>query len=120
MLRIPGIPAALLLASTVMAAPFPADTASAAGAVFRGRFYAPPAGYLSLDALPAGFRSQVRSLRFDRRGVFEGTAALTGIERKAYALGSSLHVLTRASTLRRRLPFAEGDTVDRETLLDAE
>lgn len=112
-----GFAAVLLLTSTLMAAPLPADSSRA---VLPGRFYAPPTGYLPLEALPAGFRSQVRALRFDRRGAFEGTAALTGIERKAYALGSSIHVLTRASTLRRRLPFAEGDTVDRETLLDAQ
>jgi hypothetical protein len=96
-----------------------ADSA-ATRAILHGRFYAPPPGFSGPAALPPDFRARVHSLRLDRRGAFEGTAALTGIERKIYAVGSSLHVLTRAATVRRFLPFTEGDMVDRQALSDAE
>jgi hypothetical protein len=106
--------------------PSPSSPADSSGrfasqkAIFRGRFYAPPPGFIPVAKLPPGYRAPVRSLRFDRRGAFAGTAALTGLERSVYAFGESIHALTRVSTLRARLPFSEGDTVDADRLAEAE
>lgn len=130
MAGVPGIAAVLLLAGALGAAPSPGpDSAQAPArdvgvkavrAVARGRYYAPPAGFVPVASLPADFSARVRSILLDRRGAFEGTAAVTRLEREGYALLERLHVLTRASTLRRRLLFAESSLVTQELLAETE
>ncbi len=93
---------------------------SAVRAVARGRYYEPPAGFVPVASLPPEFSARVRSISLDRRGAFEGTAAVTQLERDGYALLGNLHVLTRKSTLRQRLLFAESSLVTQELLAETE
>lgn len=136
MVSLSGIAALLLLAGAAASAEPGSDTvtqgkpavassdsARADGsvkAVAHGRYYRPPEGFIPIASLPADFRARVRSIRLDRRGAFDGTAAVTKYERNLYGFLGNLHVLTRQSTLRRRLLFAEGGLVTQELLAETE
>ena len=83
-------------------------------------FYRTPEGFTVAKDLPADFSARIRSIRFDRRGPFAGTAAYTGVEKWGYALLSRLHITSREGTVRRRLLFEPGAEIDRERLLETE
>jgi hypothetical protein len=85
-----------------------------------GRFFQPEAGFTSGRDLPPDFRARVRSIRFDRRDAFEGSVAHTAIERQTFHLGNDLHILSRETTLRRRLQFAEGGEINKDMLAENE
>lgn len=79
-----------------------------------------PAGYTAAKDLPGDFRAHVRSIRFDRKDAFEGTVARSRLERWVYNLGNDIHVISRETTLRRRLLFAKGGEVTADLLAETE
>lgn len=101
----------LLLAALLLAAA-PAGAAKA--------FYRVPEGYRAAEDLPADFSARVRTIRFDRRGPFVGTAAYTDLEKLTYRVLTRLHIDSREGTIRRRLLFEPGAEIDRERLLETE
>ncbi|MDQ3001235.1 MAG: hypothetical protein M3Y08_08245 [Fibrobacterota bacterium] len=79
-----------------------------------------PAGYIAAKDLPEDFRGRVRSIRFDRKDAFEGTVARSRLERWVYNLGNDIHVISRETTLRRRMLFAEGGEISKDLLAETE
>jgi hypothetical protein len=51
---------------------------------------------------------------------FEGSDTHTKYERWVFGVGNKLHIETRPGAVRKRMPFAPGDTVTRFTLLETE
>ncbi len=105
----------LLLLALFSLFPFLATPACAAT-----RFFQPEAGFTSAKDLPDGFRARARSIRFDRRDAFEGSVVHTDLDRMVFHLGNDLHILSRVSTLRRRLLFAEGGEITKDLLAETE
>lgn len=101
-----------------VASPPPSD--SVPGRSVGGRFYHPPEGFIPTQALPEDFHARVRGIRLDRKDAFEGSVAHTRAERKLFGVGNRLHILSRESTLRRRLLFSEGVAIDKDRLAETE
>ena len=78
-----------------------------------------PAGWRRA-LLPAGTRWRVDSIAVVSRDAFDDTEYKAAPDSAILKLGNHFHWETRESVVRRCLPFAEGDTLDAETALEAE
>ncbi len=83
-------------------------------------FYQPYAGFIPAEDLPESFQARIRSIQFDRRDAFVGSIAHTKAERKLFDFGNKLHIVSRESTIRHRLLFAEGSEATKTLLTETE
>src|SRR4051812_48523871 len=84
------------------------------------RFFTPKEGFTRAKDLPDDFTATVRSVQLIINDVFDGSDVHSEAEAEAFRLGNKLHIETRASTIRKRLLFREGDTVTKGLLLEVE
>ncbi|HEX2613246.1 MAG TPA: hypothetical protein VHO02_06620 [Fibrobacteria bacterium] len=84
------------------------------------RFFEPTPGYTRVTELPADLTGAVSSLEFHIYDAFEGSDAHSKAERTMYDIGNKLHIDTREATLRRRMPFRQGDTTSIDALRETE
>jgi hypothetical protein len=83
-------------------------------------FFKPYTGFRPAEDLPEDFRARIRSITFDRRDAFAGSTAHGSLDRKLFRIGNRLHVVSRESTIRRRLLFREGGLADKKLLTESE
>jgi hypothetical protein len=84
------------------------------------RFFEATPGYVRVKDLPDSLAGQVSSIEFRIYDAFEGSESHSGFERTLYDIGNKLHIDTREATLRRRVPFRNGDTVTVDALRETE
>lgn len=84
------------------------------------RFFSPTPGYQRAKDLPDSLMGRISSLEFRIYDAFEGSETHSGAERALYNLGNKLHIESRELTIRRRLPFRNGDTITIDGLREAE
>ncbi len=84
------------------------------------RFFDPTPGYERVSALPDSASGRIASLEFRIHDAFEGSATHSDVERALYGIGNKLHIESREATIRRRLPFRQGDTITIDGLREAE
>jgi hypothetical protein len=84
------------------------------------RFFDATPGFTRAKDLPDSLKGAVSAVEFRIYDAFEGSETHSDLEQSLYNLGNKLHIDTRESTLRRRLPFRAGDTVSIDGLREAE
>lgn len=84
------------------------------------RFFSPTPGYERVKDLPDSVAGRISSIEFRIYDAFEGSESHSGIERTMYELGNKLHIETREATIKRRLPFRNGDTISVDGLRETE
>lgn len=110
----------ILIALRRLAALLPILFLHAAPASAASRLFQPPEGFIAAKDLPEDFQARVRDLRFDRKDAFEGSVIHTTLDRKLFNLGNDLHIVSRESTIRRRLLFREGEVITKDRLAETE
>ncbi|MDR1812582.1 MAG: hypothetical protein LBQ87_07130 [Candidatus Fibromonas sp.] len=63
---------------------------------------------------------KISGIYINAKDVFDDAVTHTSMERSLYRLGNFLHIETRESVIRAKLPFSEGDTISYSEIQDAE
>ncbi len=86
----------------------------------KDRVFEPSEGFTLAEKLPDSVKIHVRSIQLNIKDAFEGAKVNSEVEAYVFDIGNKLHIESKPYTIRRRLLFKEGDTINKDKLLETE